>query len=124
MTNTSTIPGNGSNPEPYLLKPGEGAPGFDAAVTASGLSTGGQFSLIESITKGGAPWHVHSREDEYFYVVEGTIIVYCGQEEFEAGPRSFVFLPRGIPHSWDVAGGGVATLLMMTVPASLEGFLR
>ena len=67
---------------------------------------------------------MHSREDEYFYVLEGTIIVYCGEEVFTAGPRSFVSLPRGIPHAWDVGGEGVATLLMMTVPAMLEEFLE
>src|SRR5579859_1111055 len=57
--------------KPYVLGPGEGVPGFDAGVKASRLSTGGGLTLIESITAGGAPWHVHTREDEYFYVVEG-----------------------------------------------------
>jgi quercetin dioxygenase-like cupin family protein len=110
--------------DPYMVQAGEGVAGFDAAVKASRISTGGRLSVIESHTKGGAPWHVHSREDEYFYVLEGTIIVYCGEEVFTAGPRSFVSLPRGIPHAWDVGGEGVATLLMMTVPAMLEEFLR
>jgi mannose-6-phosphate isomerase-like protein (cupin superfamily) len=82
------------------------------------------LTVIESQTTGGAPPHVHSREDECFYVVEGTIVVRCGEEIFEAGPRSFVFLPRGIPHAWDVAGEGVATVLIITVPAMLEEFLR
>ena len=110
--------------EPYLLLPGEGVAGLDASVKASRLSTGGNLSVIESHTKGGAPWHVHTREDEYFYVIEGSIVVHCGQEVWEAGPRSFVFLPRRIPHAWDVGGEGVATLLMMTSPAMLEEFLR
>jgi mannose-6-phosphate isomerase-like protein (cupin superfamily) len=110
--------------KPYMLLTGEGVAGFDAAVKASRISTGGNLSVMESHTKGGAPWHVHSREDEYFYVVEGAIIVHCGEEVFTAGPRSFVFLPRGIPHAWDVGGDGVATLLMMTVPAMLEEFLQ
>ena len=110
--------------QPYVLLSAQGLAGFDAAVKASRTSTGGNLSLIESHTKGGAPWHVHSREDEYFYVVEGTIIVQLAEEVFTAGPRSFVFLPRGIPHAWDVGGDGVATLLMMTVPAMLEEFLR
>src|SRR5438552_11015505 len=82
------------------------------------------LSLIESRTRGGAPWHVHSREDEYFYVIEGKIIVHCGDEIYSAGPGSFVFLPRGIPHAWNVGAEGVATLLMMTVPAMLEEFLQ
>src|SRR5882672_8199870 len=110
--------------DPYLLLPGEGVAGFDASVKASRLSTAGGLSIIESHTRGGAPWHVHTREDEYFYVLDGEIKVHCGETSWEAGPRSFVFLPRGTPHSWDVAGNGVATLLMMTAPAMLEEFLR
>jgi mannose-6-phosphate isomerase-like protein (cupin superfamily) len=124
LATTRIDPTQAHVPKAYLLRPGEGVRGFGPEVKASLLSTGGGLTLIESRTKGGAPWHVHSREDEYFYVVEGTIIVKCGTEVFEAGPRSFVFLPRGIPHAWDVAGEGVATVLMMTVPAMLEEFLN
>jgi mannose-6-phosphate isomerase-like protein (cupin superfamily) len=112
------------NPKPYMLRIGESVPGCADGVKASVSSTGGHFSLIESHTAGGAPWHVHSREDEYFYVVDGEITVWCGNDEFHAGPRSFVFLPRGIPHAWDVKSAGKATVLMMTVPAMLEEFLR
>ena len=110
--------------EPYLVLPGEGVAGFDASVKASRDSTGGNLSLIESHTRGGAPWHIHTREDEYFYVIEGTIVVHVGEETYPAPPGSFVFLPRGIPHAWDVSGDGVATLLMITVPAMLEEFLK
>ena len=110
--------------EPYLVLPGEGVAGFDASVKASRDSTGGNLSLIESHTRGGAPWHIHTREDEYFYVIEGTIVVHVGEETYEAPPGSFVFLPRGIPHAWDVSGDDVATLLMITVPAMLEEFLK
>ncbi|HEY0347901.1 MAG TPA: cupin domain-containing protein [Pyrinomonadaceae bacterium] len=110
--------------EPYLVLPGEGVAGFDASVKASRDSTGGNLSLIESHTRGGAPWHIHTREDEYFYVIEGTIVVHVGEETYQAPPGSFVFLPRGIPHAWDVSGDGVATLLMITVPAMLEKFLK
>jgi len=102
---------------------GEGVAGFNTSVKAARVSTAGHLTMIESHTKGGAPWHVHSREDEYFYVLEGAIVVHCGEEEYRAGPRSFVFLPRGIPHAWDVDGES-ATLLMMTVPAMLEELLR
>jgi mannose-6-phosphate isomerase-like protein (cupin superfamily) len=113
-----------NDPKPYLLKAGQAVPGGDPGVKASVSSTGGHFTLIESITAGGAPWHVHTREDEYFYVVDGEIIVRCGKHVFEAGPRSFVFLPRGVPHAWDVKSAGKATVLMMTVPAMLDEFLR
>jgi mannose-6-phosphate isomerase-like protein (cupin superfamily)/catechol 2,3-dioxygenase-like lactoylglutathione lyase family enzyme len=111
-------------PQGYLLGPGQGVPGSGPDLKASHASTGGAITLIESRTTGGAPMHVHSREDECFYVVEGTIAVRCGDEIFEAGPRSFVFLPRGIPHDWDVAGGGEATVLIITVPGGFENFLH
>jgi len=105
----------------YALNAGEGVGGA-ADVKASRASTGGALTLIESTTTGGAPRHVHSREDEYFYVVDGTITVECGAETWVAGPRAFVFLPRGVPHAWDVVGDE-ATVLLLTVPAGLEEFL-
>lgn len=107
----------------YLLKPGEGVASFGPDVKASIASTGGAITLIESHTRGGAPRHVHSREDECFYVLDGAILVHCGEDTFVGGPGSFVFLPRGIAHDWDVTTE-TATLLMITVPAMLEEFLR
>jgi mannose-6-phosphate isomerase-like protein (cupin superfamily) len=112
-----------SNPKPYFLRAGEGVPGFGSDTKAAKASTGGLLTLIESRTTGGAPMHVHTHEDECFYIVEGTITVTCGDETFEAGPRSFVYLPRGVPHGWDVVGEE-ATLLMITVPGMLEEFLH
>jgi len=106
----------------YVLHSGEGVNVADPSTKASRLSTNGSLTLIESKTTGGAPLHVHTREDEYFYVVEGVIKVRLGDKAFEAGPRSFVYLPRNIPHEWDVVGSE-ATVLLMTVPAGLEEFL-
>jgi quercetin dioxygenase-like cupin family protein len=108
----------------YVLGPGEGVPGQDdAGVKASRASTGGSLTMIESDTDGGAARHVHAREDECFYVLEGTIWVECGDERWEAGPSSFVFLPRGVPHAWDVVGDR-ARVLIIAAPAGLEEFLR
>jgi quercetin dioxygenase-like cupin family protein len=109
-------------PDAYVLAAGQGF-GGDSSLKAGVASTGGAFTLIESRTDGGAPMHVHTREDEYFYVLNGTISVQIGDETFEADARSFVFLPRNIPHAWDVVGDK-ATLLMMTVPAMLDTFLE
>jgi quercetin dioxygenase-like cupin family protein len=106
----------------YVLETDVGVSGFGRDVKASRRSTGGVLTLIESRTRGGAPWHVHSLDDECMYVVEGAISVRCGPDQYEAGPRSFVFLPRGIPHTWDVVGES-AMVLLITVPAGLEEFL-
>ena len=73
-------------PKPYMLRAGEGVPGFGPDGKASRISTGGHLTLIESHTRGGAPPHVHSREDEYLYVVVDALTVHCGKEHFETGP--------------------------------------
>ena len=67
--------------------------------------------------------HIHSREDECFYVLEGSIRARCGEQVFEAGPRSFIYMPRGVAHDWDVTSEGEATVLIITVPGGFEGFL-
>lgn len=106
----------------YHLTADQGLSPGDSSTKASGASTGGAFTLIESVTDGGAPLHVHTREDECMYVVEGEIWAQVGNERFTAGPRSFIYMPRNIPHQWDVIGDK-ATVLMMTIPAGLDAFL-
>jgi quercetin dioxygenase-like cupin family protein len=106
----------------YAVSPGDSVTA-DPDVKAGRESTGGTFTVIESRTRGGAPIHVHEREDEAMYVVEGSIWARCGGSRFEIGPRSFVFLPRGIPHAWDVVGPE-AVVLIITAPAGLEEFLH
>ncbi|MEP7294193.1 MAG: cupin domain-containing protein [Chloroflexota bacterium] len=106
----------------YILQAGEGLSG-DSSLKASAASTAGGLTVIESKTTGGAPLHVHTREDEYFYVLEGILSIRLGDETFEAGARSFVFLPRNVPHEWDVIGEE-ATLLLLTAPAGLDAFLN
>jgi quercetin dioxygenase-like cupin family protein len=106
----------------YVVRSGEGVNG-DAELKASAASTGGALTLMESRTAGGAPSHVHSREDECMYVKEGAITVHCGGDTFGADAGSFVFLPRGVPHAWDV-DSDEAVVLIITVPGGFEDFLR
>ncbi len=108
--------------EGYVLGPG-GSVTDDAEVKAGRRSTNGAFTVIESRTQGGAPLHRHANEDEAMYVLEGSIWARCDDSRFEAGPRSFVFLPRGVPHEWDVIGEE-AVVLIITAPAGLELFLH
>jgi len=108
----------------YVLRPGVGAAGQDdPAVKSSRVSTDGALTVIDSDTTGGAPRHVHSHEDECFYVLDGTISVECGDDAWEVPAGGFVFLPKGTPHAWDVIGDR-ARLLIVTAPAGLEEFLR
>ncbi len=106
----------------YLVGPGEGVPNRSPRVKASRQSTGGSLTLLKLTIEGGPRRHVHTREDESFYVLNGTLDVRCGDDRFEVAPESFVFLPRNVPHS-PRAVGGPATVLMIVTPGGLEDYL-
>ena len=94
-------------------------------IRASAESTGGAFSIIEEIPPlVDTPTHVHAREDEIFYVLEGKHVFRVGDEEHEAGPGDLVFAPRGVPHSQRRLEPGVGRLLAMFSPSGFEGFFR
>jgi mannose-6-phosphate isomerase-like protein (cupin superfamily) len=62
-----------------------------------------------------APWHVHHRDDEAWYVLEGVLRVQVGKDEVEARTGSGVFVPRGTPHTyWNPAPGPARYLLVMS----------
>jgi len=62
-----------------------------------------------------APLHVHHRDDEAWYVLEGTLRVKVGKDEIEALAGSAIFVPRGTPHTyWNPGPGPVRYLLVMT----------
>jgi mannose-6-phosphate isomerase-like protein (cupin superfamily) len=88
-------------------------------------ATGGTFTLFEEIPPMvDTPPHVHEREDELFYVLEGEHVIEVGDEEFRAGPGGFVFAPRGVPHAQRRVVPGVGRLLVQTSPGGFEGFFR
>ena len=68
----------------------------------------------------GPPLHVHGREDEAFYIIDGQISVECGAKRFTAGPGDFTFLPRGIPHTFLVTRGPVRGL-QITAQGRIRG---
>jgi len=67
-----------------------------------------------------APPHTHSREDEFSYVLEGTVGVKLGDEEFLVTKGSYIVKPRGIPHSFWNPGPEPARLLEIIAPAGFE----
>ena len=113
---------------PYILQANEGeAIWYRAArmtLKATSESTGGALSLVEVLFPPdfGPPLHVHHRDDEMFYILEGSFLFKCGDELFEAGSGSFVFLPRGIPHSFKNVGETVAKFLVIGTPAGLDQY--
>jgi hypothetical protein len=65
---------------------------------------------------------VHQVEDEAFYILDGELVVECGERRSTAGPGAFIFLPHGIPHSFVVSAGPVRGL-QITSPAGFEQFI-
>jgi mannose-6-phosphate isomerase-like protein (cupin superfamily) len=94
-------------------------------VRAAADTTGGSFTLLEEPPPLlDTSTHVHSREDEMYYVLEGDHVFVCGGQEFEVGPGGVVFLPRGVPHAHRRRVLGVGRLLCILTPAGLEGFFQ
>ena len=94
-------------------------------VLADSEETGGQYGLIESLSPKGTepPRHVHSREDETFYLLEGEITFYIGDETYKATPGMFVSAPRGVPHSYTFETE-VIRMLVLVAPGGFEEFFR
>jgi mannose-6-phosphate isomerase-like protein (cupin superfamily) len=92
---------------------------------ATAETTGGAFTLFEEVPPlADTPTHVHTREDELFYVLDGEHVFVVGGDEHRLGPGGMVFAPRGIPHAQRRVVPGEGRLLVMTTPAGLEGFFR
>lgn len=98
--------------EPTLLK-------------ATGEHTDGSYAMVEIVATpdGLVPLHVHHREDEAFWVLDGEVTFSIGEDDFEAGPGSFAFGPRDVPHRYTVHTP-TARMLMIFSPAGFEGFIR
>jgi quercetin dioxygenase-like cupin family protein len=122
------------------LNPFKHTPSVDTSTWYKGIlstqlatdeNTGGAFDLVLANMKSGTepPPHVHTREHELFYVLEGTLEAYVGSEVFQVRPGECVFLPLGRPHAFIIRspeirmltlitpGGFMKVVAPMTVPA-------
>jgi mannose-6-phosphate isomerase-like protein (cupin superfamily) len=118
-----------SAPTPgFKLDPGSGDRvrfgEVEVIVRAKSEETGGAFSMFEEVDPADTPLHVHEREDELFYILEGEHVVQRGENEFRVGPGDTVFLPRGVPHAQRRVVPREGRLLVVCTPAGLEDFFR
>jgi quercetin dioxygenase-like cupin family protein len=92
---------------------------------ATGEDTQGRFALIEGVTRKGnvPPPHIHHREDETFYIVEGEMTVTVGGKKIKGTPGSVIFAPRGIVHSFEINSERLRMLVLLT-PAGLDGYFK
>ncbi len=96
-----------------------------AVIKATAADTGGQMTIVEVTEHPGveAPLHVHHRDDEGFWILEGDVTLTVGDAIIEASAGDYVFGPRDIPHAYKVGDRGCRMLFIMT-PGGLEEVLR
>jgi quercetin dioxygenase-like cupin family protein len=97
-----------------------------AIIHTSGKETKNSYSMIElfATKEGEAPWHVHHREDESFFILEGELSLYVGDKVHKCKPGDFILAPKGIPHMYTVDTPGHARILMIFSPSGFEDFVR
>ena len=99
--------------------------GVLAIIKADSETTGGRVAVIEHLAPRGAgsPLHIHRREDEWFYVIEGELQLWVGGRLIRAPAGTFAYGPRGIPHTFTVTSPS-ARFLLVAEPAGFEKFVR
>jgi len=129
MSNQSKSNQNGSSRNqvkhvPAGTGPAYCGPGDRMTFLITGAETGGAFFMAEvSVAPGGGPPpHIHSREDESFYVQQGTLAVQVGDKALNVSAGDFVHMPRGTAHSFKNLGNETAKLLMVATPAGIDSY--
>jgi quercetin dioxygenase-like cupin family protein len=114
-----------------VVGPGDGKAGFLGSIgvrfMVDGDSPGGGFSLVEHTMSRralAAPLHRHQREDEYSYVLDGTVGALLGDDVLEGRPGDLIPKPRNEWHTFWNAGEEPARILEIISPAGFERFFE
>src|SRR5918992_372628 len=94
-------------------------------IHVDGATSGGALALLDERGRRGdmPPLHVHRRDDETFYVLEGEVTLFVGSEQIVLGPGQSVLAPRDVPHAYRVESEE-ARWLVITTPAGFDDFVR
>jgi quercetin dioxygenase-like cupin family protein len=113
--------------KPFVLKKGEGQSvwslGGRFTVKVAREDADGRFSLVETLAFRSTepPLHIHHNEDEAWYIVDGQMTFYVGDDVLQAVAGSFVFAPSGIAHTFTVDVEPTRVLVLAS-PAGFERF--
>ncbi len=117
--------------EPFVVLPGGGRvldlSNFQAEVLATGEQTSQEFSLLmtQSEPPGfGPPLHRHHDAAEAFFVLEGEYLMYFDEQQHLCPRGSFVYVPRGLPHTFQVVSSSPGRKLNIFAPAAMVGFFE
>ncbi len=119
---------NAFKQDPILVMPGGGDEltmvGSQFFHKVKSKDTNGVFSVIEIVTPPGkgVSLHVHEREDELVYLLEGEIEVTLGDQTMKAVPGVMALLPRGVPHAFTSIGDKPSRLLDTILPGEFDNY--
>ncbi len=112
----------------HHVAPGDGPciryGGQEMRVKLDAAKSNGELTVIEDVIPpdSGPPLHVHERENESYFVLEGDFEFVCGDDKATGGPGTFVFAPRGVPHRFKNVGGTPGRVLFGFTPGGIEAF--
>lgn len=116
---------------PIIVQPGRGElldlGNFEAIILASHADTAGAFSLLQTQNEPhdfGPPMHIHHDAAEAFFVLEGDYLMYFEDRQEECPPGTFVYVPRGAPHTFKVTSRVPGKKLNLFAPAAMQGFFE
>ncbi len=113
---------------PALTDSGDGLSftmlGTTMRLIATAAGTDGRFTVFEQVTPAGwgPPRHIHSREDEIVYILEGAYEISIGDERRTVSAGGCAVLPRGVPHGFRNVASAPSRLLCLIVPGGLEEY--
>lgn len=116
---------------PRIVGPRDGQAGFLGTIGVrfmiDGVDAGDHFSMVEHPMAPrtlAAPLHRHTREDEYSFILEGSVGALLGDAVVVGKPGDLVFKPRNQWHTFWNAGDTPARILEVIAPAGFENFFR
>jgi mannose-6-phosphate isomerase-like protein (cupin superfamily) len=87
---------------------------------ALGSDTGDAYTFGEHRLAIDFPIHVHDREDESIYVLDGALTAVVGEDSFSLGTGDFLFMPKGVPHSLTNGSDPAARFVFVSAPGGFE----
>jgi mannose-6-phosphate isomerase-like protein (cupin superfamily) len=100
---------------------------FEAVLLATAEQTANDFTLLQTQrepTDFGPPLHIHHDAAEAFYVLSGEYLMFVESRQERCPPGTFVYVPKGVAHTFRVISGEPGTKLNLFSPAAMAGFFE